>query len=168
MRIKECVNIKCRINVTFKIKLLMSRSWTIFAYCNCFLAPTKRYSGILRTVESYRRQLQDLLPLCRLRTRPLLFRRSVCLFILCSQSSCFPTLSRWHVLSFFSAAHQPLSLLVFPRFSLRDPVTMIKRIRRLSRISLKGHPSFLKKARFFPLLLSLPPSHSTLSSHRLH
>lgn len=119
-------------------------AWIVFPYCNCFLAPAKRYSGILRTVESHRRQLQDLLPLCRLRTRPLLFRRSVCLFILllllallCYLCPC--------VFSFFSAAYQPLSLPVFPRFSLRDPVTMIKRIRRLSRIPRKAHPSFSKK-----------------------
>lgn len=66
-------------------------------------------------------------------------------FLSCSQSSRSSMLSRRYVFSFFSAAYQPLSLPVFPRFSLRDPVTMIKRIRRLSRIPRKAHPSFSKK-----------------------
>lgn len=69
-------------SATTRAKVSNEFAWIAFAYRNCFLAPAKRYSGILRTVESHRRQLQDLLPLCRLRTQPLLFRRSVCLFIL--------------------------------------------------------------------------------------
>jgi len=147
----------------------MSRrlAWITFAYCNCFLASAKWCSGILRTVELLRRQLQDLLPLCRLRIRPLLFRGSVCLFPV--SSLLIPTLSRWCVFS-FSAAYQPLSLPVFPRFSLRDPVTMIKRIPgfpgKLTQASRKSSVLFFVSFPTSPSSLFLSLSHSFfLSSH---
>lgn len=85
-------------------------------------------------------------------------------FLSCSRSSRSPTLSRWCVFS-FSAAYQPLSLPVFPRFSLRDPVTMIKRIPDSPESS---SSSFSKKLGSLLLSFFLPPSlsHSfSLSSH---
>lgn len=42
----------CKIDATVILKLLISRRASLFADRNCFRAPAKRCSGILRTVES--------------------------------------------------------------------------------------------------------------------
>lgn len=112
---------------------------------NCFLASAKRYSGILRTVESRGDNFKIYCLFAVYQTHFSLLRRSVCLFVLVPLFSFFVRYLLYGVSSSFSSTYQPLSFPVFPRFSLRDPVTMIKRIRRVSRILRKAHPSFSGK-----------------------